>query len=114
MLAASLTHRDSDRLKLDLLTMKTLLLFLLLPTLTFGQNEAKTYAETNPGVLKVFIDVSSDTAHLKSFIGKFDKNDISRLKTLLNNPKTLSLQNHSGESDGNTADQVESMLCKTK
>jgi hypothetical protein len=92
--------------------MRALLLFLLLPTLTFAQKQDMTYAEANPGVLSVFIDVSSDTAHLKSLIGEFDKNEISKLKNFLNSFETLILQNHSWDSYENTATLVDSLLLK--
>ncbi len=45
-LAASLTHRDSNRLRLHLLTMRTILLFLLLPTLTFAQTPDWAWAKS--------------------------------------------------------------------
>ena len=92
--------------------MNKLLLFLLLPTLSFGQKQATTYAAANPGVLSVMIDLSSDTAHLYSLIGTFDNNDVSKLKTFLNSREALDLQRHSGGADGHTAAQVENLLHK--
>ena len=88
------------------------LLFLLLPTWCFGQKHPTSYAEANPGVLNVFIDVSSDTAHLESLIGKFDKNEILRLTAFLKNSTTLKFQDHIEDTTGKFNDFVENPLFK--
>lgn len=89
-----------------------ILLFILFPIIVFGQKGAMTYAEANPGVLSVLIDVSSDTAHLKSIIGVLQKNDISKLKTFLGKNDTLELVTQSGKSKRNTDEQVKNILDK--
>lgn len=93
--------------------MKTLLFFLLAPVWVLAQNKPMTYAEANPGVLHVYIDVSSDTAHLKSLIGKFSKNDVEKLKAFLKSAEALELQNQPADLLGGRVHQVEEMLSKT-
>lgn len=69
-----------------------------------------SYEEAHPGILKVFIDVSSDTAHLKSFIGEFDENDIATLRTFLNRPDVLELGKRSGHPTNETWLQIDSLF----
>ena len=92
------------------MTLKAFLLFLLLPALTLGQKHATSYAEANPGVLKVIIDVSSDTAHLKSLIGLFDENDLSNLKSFFNSAEALNFQTLARDNSMNIIDLVKNKL----
>ena len=75
--------------------------------LAFGQKRAMTYEEANPGVLKVVLNVSSDTAHLESLIGKFNQKDVAHLKAFLSNREMLQLQEDSIKTND---EQVETLL----
>lgn len=69
--------------------MKVLLVTLIFPMLIFSQRKAMTYADANPGILKVYLDVRNDSLHLVSLIGKFDRSDVLKLKNFLSNPNCL-------------------------
>lgn len=93
--------------------MKTrLLLLVLFPVMIFAQNRPMTYAEANPGVLHVTIDVSSDTAHLKSLIGRFNKNDIEKLKVFFTSAEAKDLENQPPDLLAGHVKEVETMLSK--
>ena len=66
-----------------------------------AQNTPHSYAEANPGILHVILDVSSDSAHLKSLIGEFTAEDVLQLKAFFNNPCNVQLDIESRTSHEN-------------
>ena len=61
-----------------------LFIFATLATSALAQERAMTYAEANPGILTVTLDLRSDSAHLRSYIGEFTPEEAARLKAFVN------------------------------